>query len=88
MMPVITNIIKKTLTSGVVPPEFKEAFVSPLLKKNDLDTNIPKNYHPLSNFLSKFLERIVLKQNTWRQTTLTKSYSVPIKLNIVLKQLS
>ena len=43
---------------------FKQAIVKPLLKKAGLDENNFKKYRPVSNllFLSKVLERIVLKQ--------------------------
>jgi hypothetical protein len=50
--------------SGSLPPSFKEAVVTPLLKKNSLDKNTLKNYRPVSNlpFLSKILEKVVLSQ--------------------------
>ena len=43
---------------------FKHALVKPLVKKVSLDPNCLKHYRPVSNllFLSKALERIVLKQ--------------------------
>lgn len=52
------------MVNGIVPPDFKKAFVIPLLKKSSLDPNIFSNYRPVSNlpFLSKVLERIVLSQ--------------------------
>ena len=64
LLPSITNIINASLVEGVVPSCFKYAIVTPLLKKKDLDTNIFKNYRPVSNlpFLSKILEKIVLKR--------------------------
>ena len=42
----------------------KSAVIKPLLKKENLDCNILKNYRPVSNlpFLSKVLERVVAKQ--------------------------
>ena len=42
----------------------KQAIVSPLLKKAGLDHNVLKNFRPVSNlpFISKVLERVVLKQ--------------------------
>ena len=56
--------MNKSLSSGVVPQYFKHAPVKPLLKKASLDPNCLKHYRPVSNlpFLSKVLERIVLKQ--------------------------
>ena len=62
--PIVTDIVNKSLSSGVVPQCFKHALVKPLLKKANLDPNCPSNYRPVSNqpFLSKVMERIVLKQ--------------------------
>ena len=64
LVPLITNIINCSLSSGVVPYHFKQAIVIPLLKKKGLDCNILKNYRPVSNlpFISKILERVVLRQ--------------------------
>ena len=52
---------------GVVPPDFKQALVTPLIKKKTLCRNEFKNYpiyRPISNlsFLSKILEKIVAKR--------------------------
>ena len=62
--PIVTDIINKSLSCGVVPQCFKHAPVKPLLKKASLDPNCSRNYRPVSKlpFLSKVLERIVLKQ--------------------------
>ena len=56
--------MNKSLSTGIVPQHFKHALVKPLLKKANLDPNCLKHYRPVSNlpFLSKVLERIVLKQ--------------------------
>ena len=61
--PIVTDIVNKSL-SCVVPQCFKHALVKPLLKKANLDPNCLSNYRPVSSlpFLSKVLERIVLKQ--------------------------
>ena len=61
---IVTSIINKSLSSGIVPQCFKHALVKPLLKKASLDPNCLKHYRPVSNlpFLSKVLECIVLKQ--------------------------
>ena len=60
----MTSIINKSLSSGIIPQCFKHAIVKPLLKKASLDPNCLKHNWPVSNlqFLSKVLERIVLKQ--------------------------
>ena len=62
--PLITTIMNRSLSSGVVPQCFKHAIVKPLLKKTNLDPDCLKHYRPISNlpFLSKLLERIVLAQ--------------------------
>ena len=60
----ITAIINLSMREGVVPPDFKQAFVIPLIKKKTLCRNEFKNYRPISNlsFLSKILEKIVAKR--------------------------
>ena len=62
--PLITSIINASLSTGVFPKQFKEAVVTPILKKSGLNCNELKNYRPVSNlpFLSKVLEKIVLAQ--------------------------
>ena len=49
---------------GSVPSSFKAAYVTPLLKKPDLDLADPKSYRPIANLsvLSKLLERLVARQ--------------------------
>ena len=56
--------MNKSLSSGIVPQCFKHDLFKPLLKKASLDLNCLKQYRPVSSlpFLSKVLERIVLKQ--------------------------
>ena len=55
----ITSIINLSLTEGSFPPH-----VSPLLKKPSLNKDSMKNYRPVYNlsFLSKVLEKVVVKQ--------------------------
>ena len=64
IIPLITDIINVSLSTGIVPHQFKDAVVIPLLKKKTLDHDVLKNYRPVSNlpFLSKVLERVVLVQ--------------------------
>lgn len=64
LAPVITEIINSSLKMGIVPSTFKEAIVTPLLKKANLDVNILNNFRPISNlpFISKVLEKVVLQQ--------------------------
>ena len=60
----ITIIINESLTSGIVPSCFKNAIITPLIKKQNLDHNELKNYRPVSNlpFISKILEKVVSGQ--------------------------
>ena len=64
ILPLITEIVNDSLSSGHVPEEFKVAHVTPLLKNTSPDKNVLKNYRPVSNlpFVSKVLERAVAKQ--------------------------
>ena len=61
IIPIVTSIMNKSLSSGIVPQCFKHALVKPLFKKRaGLDPNCLKHHRPVSNlpFLSKVLERI------------------------------
>ena len=64
LIPVLTEIINTSLSSGIVPCVLKHAIVKPLLKKPSLDKALLKNYRPVSNlpFVSKLLERAVATQ--------------------------
>ena len=57
----ITTIINLSLESGTFPLSFKEAHVTPLLKKSILPVNNLKNYRPVSNisFITKIIEKVV-----------------------------
>jgi hypothetical protein len=62
--PYLCELFNRSLQSGCVPQPFKEAFITPLLKKPDLDAADVKSYRPISNLsvVSKLLERLVAKQ--------------------------
>jgi hypothetical protein len=64
IVPIITGIINQSLITGIVPASFKEAVVTPLLKKANLDPHMMENYRPVSNlpFVSKILEKVVHHQ--------------------------
>lgn len=57
---VFLHIANLSFSSGHVPTALKCALVKPLLKKQNLDKELLKNYRPVSNlpFLSKFLEKL------------------------------
>ena len=44
-----TVIVNASLSAGIVPQQFKQALVTPLLKKPGLDSNDMKNFRPVSN---------------------------------------
>ena len=60
----ITSIINASLQQGKCPNFFKQAHVTPILKKSSLDKEVFKGYRPVSNlnFISKILERVVAVQ--------------------------
>ena len=63
LLPVIQTIINGSLREARVPACLKQAIVSPILKKPNLE-NIPNNYRPVSNlpYLGKLLEKAALEQ--------------------------
>ena len=64
IIPLMVDIVNKSLYSGVFPDCLKQAIVVPLLKKKSLDKNVYSNYRPVSNlaFLSKVIERVVAQR--------------------------
>jgi hypothetical protein len=64
LAPFLTELFNRSLTLGAVPAAFRTAYITPLLKKPDLDTADAKSYRPISNLsvLSKLLERLVARQ--------------------------
>uniref|UniRef100_A0A8C1KNF9 Reverse transcriptase domain-containing protein n=1 Tax=Cyprinus carpio TaxID=7962 RepID=A0A8C1KNF9_CYPCA len=64
VIPSLTHIINTSLHSGTVPSTFKQARVSPLLKKPSLNPALLENYRPVSllPFIAKTLEQVVFNQ--------------------------
>ena len=64
LLPPITKLINLSLSSGTLPPAFKFAHVTPLLKKPSLGKEDLKNYRPVSNlsFISKLIEKVAASQ--------------------------
>ena len=60
----ITSLVNLSLSRGIFPNTFKQAIITPLIKKPSLPKNDFKNYRPVSglNFLSKLIERVVASQ--------------------------
>ena len=61
--PIITVIVNRSISSGIVPSAYKEAVVIPIIKKPSLKP-IFSNFRPVSNlpFLSKVIEKVVCDQ--------------------------
>ena len=62
--PFITELLNRSLCTGQFPAAFREAFITPIVKKPGLDATNPSSYRPISNLsvLSKLLERLVVRQ--------------------------
>ena len=52
LIPMVTSLMNVLLLSANVPDFMKQALVTPLLKKDDLDLEVLKTYRPLSNLSS------------------------------------
>jgi hypothetical protein len=64
LAPFLTELFNRSLASGCFPLSFKDAFITPILKKPSLDTADIRSYRPISNLsvVSKLLERAVARQ--------------------------
>ncbi len=64
LLPALTHIINTSLLTGIFPTAFKQARVTPLLKKTTLNTSLLENYRPVSflPFIAKTLELVVFNQ--------------------------
>jgi hypothetical protein len=64
LSPFIVELFNRSLSSGTVPSTFKDAYITPLLKKASMDPADVRSYRPISNLsvMSKLLERLVAKQ--------------------------
>jgi hypothetical protein len=62
--PFIAELFTRSLATGEFPTVFKEAFITPVIKKPGLDVADPGSYRPISNLavMSKLLERVVSAQ--------------------------
>ena len=56
LAPLFVELSNQSLRIGSVPTSFKEAYITPLIKKADLDVDDVRSYRPISNLpvLSKF----------------------------------
>ena len=64
LAPFITRLFNVSLCSGAFPKSWKQALVTPILKKGCRDVCDPKSYRPISNLtvLSKLLEKMASSQ--------------------------
>ena len=60
--PAITSIINRSIQYADFPSCMKEAIITPILKKKNLDKELFKNYRPISNlnFISKLVEKVTV----------------------------
>ena len=71
--PFIVEMFNRSLSEGHFPAVFKEAFITPVMKKPGLiDAADTSSYRLISNLpvLSKLLERLVVRQLTYRRYNL------------------
>ena len=81
-VPIIVRLANLSFGEGKFPSNFTRARVTPILKKDGLDPEIPSNYRPISNLntLSKILERLFLSRlkrrfnDTGRTNTYQSAY--------------
>ena len=61
---IILRIVNLCFSSGDFPASCKSAIISPLIKKQGLDSEILKNYRPVANlsFISKIIEKVIVTQ--------------------------
>ena len=89
--PFLCQLFNWSLEHGSVLSSFKCAYITPLLKKADLDPADVKSYRPISNLsvVSKLLERLVSSQlvNTSRTMTCFQIFSRRIERCTRRKQL-
>ena len=48
LLPILTDIMKASLRQGISPSFFDKSLVHPLIKKNNLDTDVLANCRPIS----------------------------------------
>ena len=61
VVPTVTSIVNRSMNDGVFQTALKHALVKPLFKKSQLDPEVLKNYHPVSNLdlLAKIIEKTI-----------------------------
>ena len=64
LLPTLTTIVNASIEANNFPSSFKQASVTPLLKKPSLDSEQLSNYRPVSNlpYVGKLIEHVVVDQ--------------------------
>ena len=64
LAPFLRQLFNWSLEHGAVPSSMKAAYVTPIVKKANMDPTDPKSYRPISNLsvVSKLLESLVCQQ--------------------------
>ena len=64
LVPTITDIVNMSLRDSLLPKSLKTTLIRPRFKKTGLDSDILKNYRPVSNltFISKVIEKVVSRR--------------------------
>jgi len=64
LAPFLNLLFTRSFADGAVPQSYKAAYVTPLLKKANMDHTDVRSYRPVSNLsvVSKLLERIVARR--------------------------
>ena len=64
LLPLLTDIVNSSLSTGVFPKGAHTAIIKPLLKLSTLDKNELKSYRPVSNltFVGKLIEKVACNQ--------------------------
>jgi len=64
LAPFLCQLFNWSLEHGAVPSSMKAAYITPIVKKANMDPTDPKSYRPISNLsvVSKLLERLVCQQ--------------------------
>jgi len=82
LSPFLTALFNRSLSLGVVPSGFQAAYITPRLKKPDLDPADVKSFRRISNLtvLSKLLERLVASATRPRQCSQV-AVGLPVRLD-------
>ena len=66
LAPFLVKLFNKSFSDGMFPQSFKTSYITPILKKPNLDCGDTSSYCPISNLsvISKLLERLILVRIT------------------------